>query len=95
MPTPGGRKKRERGGGLETGHRSGIDQLQGDYMKNVGQTDRLFRILIGLGILVFFLIGTWSAWAYLGVLLLATGLIGYCPLYSVFRVNTNRKPLTG
>ena len=64
-------------------------------MKNVGQTDRLFRILFGLGILAYFVIGTWSAWAYLGILLLVTGLIGYCPLYSVFRINTNRRPLTG
>lgn len=64
-------------------------------MKNVGQTDRLFRILIGVGILAFFIIGTWSAWAYLGVLLLVTGVIGYCPLYSFFRINTNRRPLTG
>lgn len=64
-------------------------------MKNVGQTDRLFRILIGVGILAFFIIGTWSAWAYLGVLLLVTGVIGYCPLYSFFRISTNRRPLTG
>jgi hypothetical protein len=64
-------------------------------MKNVGQTDRLFRILIGVGILAYFLLGSWSAWGLLGVLLLATGLIGYCPLYSVFKINTNRKPLTG
>lgn len=64
-------------------------------MKNVGQTDRLFRVLIGVGILAFCILGTWSAWGYLGVLLLATGLIGYCPLYSVLRINTNRRPLTG
>jgi hypothetical protein len=64
-------------------------------MKNVGQTDRLFRILIGVGILAYFVIGSWSAWAFLGVLLVVTGLIGYCPLYSVLRINTNRRPLTG
>jgi hypothetical protein len=64
-------------------------------MKNVGQTDRLFRILIGVGILAASILGTWSAWGYLGVLLLATGLIGYCPLYSLLRINTNRRPLTG
>lgn len=64
-------------------------------MKNVGQTDRLFRIVIGIGILAYFIVGTWSAWAFLGVLLLVTGLIGYCPLYSLLRINTNRRPLTG
>ena len=64
-------------------------------MRNVGQTDRLFRIVIGIGILAYFILGTWSAWAFLGVLLLVTGLIGYCPLYSLLRINTNRRPLTG
>lgn len=64
-------------------------------MKNVGRTDRLFRILIGIGILAYFLLGTWSAWGYLGLMLLATGLIGYCPLYALLRMSTNRRPLTG
>jgi DUF2892 family protein len=64
-------------------------------MRNVGATDRVLRILIGAGILAYFLFGTWSAWAYLGLVILATGLAGYCPIYHLLHINTAKKPVTG
>lgn len=62
-------------------------------MKNVGPVDRLIRVVLGVAILGYFALGTWSAWAFLGLLLVATGLVGYCPLYSLLHITT-RRPAT-
>lgn len=55
---------------------------------NVGVIDRIFQIVLGLALLAFALgfiapgaSYTWVGW--LGVVPLATALVGSCPLYSV------------
>ncbi len=55
---------------------------------NVGVIDRIFRIVLGLALLAFALgfiaPGASYAWVgWLGVVPLATALVGSCPLYSV------------
>jgi hypothetical protein len=56
-------------------------------MRNVGRTDRIIRVAVGLVWLAA--VGPWGgAWAYVGLLPLATGLVGYCPLYQLLRINT-------
>jgi hypothetical protein len=58
-------------------------------VRNVGTRDRVIRVAIGLVWLVA--VGPWGgAWAYLGLLPLATGIVGYCPLYQLLRINTMR-----
>ena len=59
--------------------------------KNVGTVDRALRIILGAVLLVaFFAMPDLSArWLLLiGIVPLATGLIGSCPLYSVFGLST-------
>jgi len=56
--------------------------------KNVGTADRLIRIIAGAAILSLAFVGPESPWAYLGIIPLATGLIGWCPPYSVFGIST-------
>ena len=48
---------------------------------NVGSTDRLVRVILGIGLLLIAFMGPRTAWGYLGLLPLITGLLGYCPLY--------------
>lgn len=55
---------------------------------NVESVDRIIRIVAGLGILSLAFVGPKSAWAYLGVVPLLTGLIGWCPPYSIFGFST-------
>lgn len=62
-------------------------------MRNVGPVDRLIRVVLGVAILAYFVLGTWSAWGFVGILLVATGLAGYCPLYSLLHI-TSRRPST-
>jgi hypothetical protein len=54
---------------------------------NVGTTDRMVRIIAGVGI-----IGTGiylqSWWGTLGLVLILTGLFSRCPGYSLVKMNT-------
>jgi hypothetical protein len=56
--------------------------------KNEGTADRAVRIIGGLVILSLAFIGPKSAWGYIGIVPLLTGLIGVCPAYSIFGINT-------
>lgn len=55
---------------------------------NVGQVDRIFRIIFGILILSLAFIGPQTPWAFLGLIPLLTGLVGWCPGYALFGVNT-------
>ncbi|HPI72036.1 MAG TPA: DUF2892 domain-containing protein [bacterium] len=57
--------------------------------KNIGTTDRTIRIVLGLIILVMGVIFK-SYFGLLGLLLIATGLLRWCPAYLPFGLNTCR-----
>lgn len=58
------------------------------FKTNVGGIDRIARILAGLVLLALTLTGTLGVWGWIGVVPLATGLFGTCPLYSILGFNT-------
>lgn len=65
--------------------------------KNMGSTDKIIRILIALVIGVLYYTGTISGTAALvlgafAIIFLLTSFISFCPLYSIFGINTNKKP---
>jgi hypothetical protein len=63
--------------------------------KNQNDTERFIRIIIGGA---FLLVGTYipmngvASWALilLGLVLMLTGLAGYCPCYALLGMNTNK-----
>ncbi len=56
-------------------------------MKNEGGIDRAVRILLGLGIIAWgYLNQNW--WGAVGLVPLATGLMGWCPAYTLLGINT-------
>lgn len=55
--------------------------------KNIGGIDKVARIVIGVALLVWVALGG-PVWAWIGVLPLATGLLGWCPAYSVLGIKT-------
>lgn len=57
---------------------------------NVGSTDRIIRIVLGLGIAIGGVIFE-SYWGLIGVVLLATAVFRFCPLYTLLGINTDRK----
>lgn len=56
--------------------------------KNIGNIERIVRIIVGAGILSLAVIGPQSPWALLGIIPLATGLIGWCPPYALLGIST-------
>lgn len=58
---------------------------------NEGTLDRALRVLLGIGLLAIAFVGPKTPLGYLGLIPLATGLIGSCPLYSLAKVSTRRR----
>lgn len=58
--------------------------------RNVGQIDRTLRIVLGLVLLGLAFTGHYTPWTWLGVLPLVTGLIGWCPPYSLLGINAGK-----
>jgi hypothetical protein len=55
---------------------------------NEGTIDRALRILAGLVLIALAATGTVGLWGWIGVVPLATGLIGWCPAYTLLGINT-------
>lgn len=55
---------------------------------NVGSLDRWLRIIIGALLIALAATNTLGAWAYIGVIPLFTGLLRWCPLYSLLGIQT-------
>lgn len=56
--------------------------------KNVGAIDKVLRVVIGLGLLSLILIGPKTLWGLIGIVPLATVVMGWCPAYSVLGIKT-------
>ncbi|HLN18684.1 MAG TPA: DUF2892 domain-containing protein [Patescibacteria group bacterium] len=54
---------------------------------NIGEGDRVFRILSGI-IIIALGMTYQSTLILLGMIILITGLIGWCPLYQLFKIST-------
>ncbi len=59
-------------------------------MKNVGGIDRILRVVVGLALIVAAAVHYVGGWGYVGVVPLATGIIGWCPAYRLLGMNTCR-----
>ena len=59
---------------------------------NEGKWDRIIRVILGLVLLYVGYAMASAPWNYVayvvGAILLITGAIGYCALYSVLKINT-------
>jgi hypothetical protein len=62
-------------------------------VKNVGGVEQKIRLLVGLlaiGIAAFAGLPMWGAvlMAVVGIIAIVTGMMGHCPLWSLFGINT-------
>jgi len=55
---------------------------------NVGNLDRILRIVAGLLLITLAATGTIGLWGWIGIVPLATGLVGSCPAYSLLGIKT-------
>lgn len=60
--------------------------------RNVGTTDRIIRLILGLVLLSAFFVlpGGWKFIGLIALLPLATAALGTCPLYSLLGISTRR-----
>ena len=58
---------------------------------NIGHTDRVLRMTVGvtlMGLAGYGIVGTWGG---IGIIPLVTGMMGNCPAYSLLGLNTAKK----
>jgi hypothetical protein len=55
---------------------------------NEGTIDRAMRVIAGLVLIGLTLTGNIGVWGWIGIVPLATGALGWCPLYSMLGLNT-------
>lgn len=62
-------------------------------VKNMGPLDKKVRLVLGIAlILSYFIFSGGLKWlSILGVVFVATSLMGFCPLYLPFKINTLKK----
>ena len=59
-------------------------------LSNIGKIDRLIRIAAAFAI-AFGSIYLGVLWAILGIVILLTAIIGWCPIYAMFRLSTTKE----
>jgi hypothetical protein len=55
---------------------------------NVGGIDRILRIVVGLVLIALAATGAVGWWGWLGIIPLLTGVVRFCPLYSLVGLKT-------
>jgi hypothetical protein len=50
--------------------------------------ERVVRVALGLAVLSLSFVGPQTAWGYLGVVPLVTGVLGSCPAYTLLGIST-------
>ena len=62
---------------------------------NVGTIDRAIRVVVGLALLALFFVYPVAWWLWItsivGVILVATGAVGTCPIYMALGMSTRHK----
>lgn len=61
------------------------------FGRNVHVFERVLRVLVGLGLLSLVYFGPETLWGLLGIVPLATGALGRCPLYGLLGISTCRQ----
>lgn len=55
---------------------------------NIGNTERVLRAIVGLALIAIVFVGPQTPWGWIGVIPLATAVLGWCPPYALLGINT-------
>jgi len=58
--------------------------------RNEGTADRVLRVTLGLVLLSLVFVGPQTLWGLVGLVPIATGLLGSCPAYTLLGMSTCR-----
>ena len=78
---------------MNTTHRSGLWRTVRDrgpvhLTKNAGTIDRAVRAIAGIALIALTVTGSLGPWGWIGIVPLATALIGWCPAYTLLGIKT-------
>lgn len=57
---------------------------------NVHNVEAILRIILGLGMIALVYTGPETPWGWLGVVLIATGIFKFCPVYRLLGISTRK-----
>lgn len=55
---------------------------------NVGGIDKTLRVVLGTVLIGLAIMGIGTPWTWIGIVPLVTGLVGWCPAYRLFGLNS-------
>ncbi|MDD2747811.1 MAG: DUF2892 domain-containing protein [Acidithiobacillus ferrooxidans] len=55
---------------------------------NENMPDRLIRVIVGIVVIALVFVGPKTPWGWLGLVPLITGLVGWCPAYTLLGIRT-------
>ena len=58
------------------------------FARNTGNVDRIIRVIVGVLLVGNVFVGLKTVVGWVGLVLLITGLLGTCPVYSLLGINT-------
>jgi hypothetical protein len=58
------------------------------FKKNVGNTERLIRFLVGVALVALVFVGPQTPFGWIGLVLIFTAVVGWCPPYAILGINT-------
>jgi hypothetical protein len=58
---------------------------------NVGGIDRVLRILAGIVLIALAATSVIGPWGWIGLVLLLTGAVSFCPVYTLLGFSTSKK----
>ena len=57
-------------------------------MRNLAGFEKVIRIVVGLALISLVFVGPQTQWGWLGLILLATGSMSFCPIYRLLGIST-------
>ncbi len=57
---------------------------------NMSGLDRILRIVLGLMLLSLVFVGPRTDWGFLGLIPIISGVMGFCPVYSLLGIRTGQ-----
>ena len=57
---------------------------------NIGNAERILRAIVGVGLVSLVFVGPQTPWGWVGLVPLATAVIGWCPPYALLGISTCR-----
>lgn len=58
------------------------------FTRNLAGWDRILRVVLGALLIILAITGTIGVWGWVGLVLVATAFMNFCPIYRVFGLKT-------